>query len=251
MKLNDSATIRAKLETWLNRLSEAGYPEFHYLVIQFWTFLGDNPVLDSLCERLQQHPAPAGHMTWDGALTPLFIRNFSAELLYFDTEQDHCAFCYHVVRHCIAETHADHHQDKLQIESEFARRYYANPSLANQSWMYGYFVKNIVRPLIIYLEEALDSNKSVLAILQRYKHKCEWFQRQALHDLWSHADSKGEWVLKLHLYEYLHDNGVQFIIDPYSPLGQADLVSVPDLVSTQEGSERLIADGKLIRPGKG
>jgi hypothetical protein len=144
------------------------------------------------------------------------------------------------------ETQAHHRQEKLQIELEFARRYHPNPPLAEYTWLYSYFVNNVVRPLIIYLEEASDSNKTVLAILQRYKHKCEWFQRSALHELLSKTDSsKGEWVLKLHLFEYFYDNGVQFIIDPYSPLGKADLVSA------QQGSGQLIADGKLIKGGTG
>ena len=190
MKLNDSATIRGKLDTWLSRMAEAKYPEFHYAVKQLWTFLRNNPVLRSLCDRLEQRPAPRGHGNWDSALTPMFIRNFPADMLFFDNEEDHYAFCYQIVKHCVKETHAHHLQDKLQIEIEFARRYHPNPPLAELPWLYNYYVNNIVRPLIIYLDEALDSNKTILAILQRYKHKCEWFQRTALHELWSAADSK-------------------------------------------------------------
>src|SRR5262249_53669534 len=62
----------------------------------------------------------------------------------------------------------------------------------------------------------------------------------------SAGKGKGEWVLKLHLYEYLHDEGLQFSIDPYSPLGKADLLS-QDLIADQSDREKLIADGKLVK----
>src|SRR5262249_52675209 len=136
------------------------------------------------------------------------------------------------------ETRAHHQNDKLQIELKFARRYHPNGTLATNKWLYRHFVGNITYPLIVYLSEALDSNKAILAILERYKHKCEWFQRGTLDKLWQSDSSKGEELLKLHLFDYLHDSGLQFAIDPFSPTGKADLVA-----------EGFAADAKLIREG--
>jgi hypothetical protein len=246
MKINDSETIRAKLETWLARFKEAGYPEFHSMLRQFWCFLHKHPVLNTLCETVEATQPPLQHPTWEHALIPLFTPHEKGEMLFFDNEDHHIAYCYQILRASVMEKNANHPQAKIQMEMELARQYHPNPPLAPPDWLYNFYVKNILRPFVQHLQESLDSNKTILAILQRYKHKCEWFQRATLHELWNKADpSKGEWVLKLHLYEYLYDNGVHFMIDPYSPLGKADLVS------TQEGSERLIADGKLMKEGTG
>ncbi len=77
-------------------------------------------------------------------------------------------------------------------------------------------------------------------MLTRYKHKCEWFQRRTLFDLWNDNSSKGEKNLALHLYEYLHDQGLDFMIEPSSISGEVDLIV------DQRGEERLVADAKIF-----
>jgi hypothetical protein len=56
---------------------------------------------------------------------------------------------------------------------------------------------------------------------------------------------QGEKILASNLYEYLHDQGVQFQIEPQSASGRIDLVSA------QSGKDRLVADAKLFNPGRG
>ena len=48
--------------------------------------------------------------------------------------------------------------------------------------------------------------------------------------------------MALDLYEYLHDQGIDFHIEPHSTSG------IPDFVADQVGKERVIADTKLFWP---
>ena len=53
---------------------------------------------------------------------------------------------------------------------------------------------------------------------------------------------KGEKNLALDLYEFLHDQGIDFHIEPHSTSG------IPDFVADQVGKDRVIADTKLFWP---
>jgi hypothetical protein len=108
-----------------------------------------------------------------------------------------------------------------------------------------FFKDYFVEPLYDYLDEQIDDQGMILSILTNFKHKCEWFMRNKLLSLWESDTQRGEKALSLILYEYLHDQGIQFSIEPSSASGE------PDLVSSQVGEERLIADAKIFNPDKG
>jgi hypothetical protein len=96
-----------------------------------------------------------------------------------------------------------------------------------------------------YIDEKLDDQRLLLGLLKKYKQKCEWFQRDYLYKLCSNNPPKGEKMLVNHLYKYLHDQGIQFSIEPQSASGEADLVSI------QSGEEAIVADAKIFWPEKG
>ncbi len=54
--------------------------------------------------------------------------------------------------------------------------------------------------------------------------------------------SQGESILALQLYQYLHDQGIQFNIESKSASGRIDLIS------SQSGKDRLLADAKIFNP---
>jgi len=89
MKVNDTATLRKKLQTWQKRLALAQFPEFHYTLKQFWNFLEKNPVLAPICDQLEGRTSPPPYHNWDGMLAPFFIRHFEQEKIFFPDEQDH------------------------------------------------------------------------------------------------------------------------------------------------------------------
>ena len=84
-----------------------------------------------------------------------------------------------------------------------------------------------------------------LVLLNKFKHRCEWFHRAEMFDCFKEDTGQGEKTLARNLYEYLHDQGVQFHVEPESASGRIDLISA------QRGRDRLVADAKLFNPQRG
>jgi len=106
---------------------------------------------------------------------------------------------------------------------------------------------DIVRELFLesfyeYIDEHLDDQQAILYFLRRYKHRCEWFHAERLREEVKVDTQMGEKTLALDLYEYLHDQGIDFHVEPRSASG------IPDFVADQVGKERVIADTKLFWP---
>jgi len=102
-----------------------------------------------------------------------------------------------------------------------------------------------VQPFFDYLDEKLDDGDFVLSVLIRFKHTCEWFRREELHQLFHSQTRAGEANLAWKMYEYLYGQGIEFSIEPASASGKADMVSA------QNSSHPLIADAKVFLPESG
>src|ERR1039458_6983805 len=98
-------------------------------------------------------------------------------------------------------------------------------------------------PFYEYVDERLDDPQFILGQLVRFKHLCEWFWRDSLFTKWE-SSRLGEKALAMRLYEFLFTEGINIHIEPASASGEADMVS------SQEGTDRLIADAKIFNPDK-
>jgi hypothetical protein len=104
----------------------------------------------------------------------------------------------------------------------------------------------LVVPLFDFLLEALDEQQVTLGCLIRYAQRCEWFDRANLAEKVaerkdSDADYKQvEKLLQFDLYRYLHDQGVNFVIEPYSVRGEIDLIV------DQRGGDRHFIETKVF-----
>jgi len=105
------------------------------------------------------------------------------------------------------------------------------------------FRDRFVAPLYEYLDEQLDDQRAVCALLIKYKHRSEWFARSELQELLQDS-AHGEKRLAMDLYRYLHDQGMEFHIEPRSESGEIDLLG------DQTGEQRLALDAKIFDPGK-
>jgi hypothetical protein len=222
--------LRARLQQRVSRLESTGFELFHFRVQQVWAFFRDEPFFRGLldlveirAERLKPEVeaflSTAGRT--DGAIC-------------YSTEEDELLASYLVLKAC-AES------DDQRIEATLGRQY-AHDS--HFDVMNAAFRSVFVEPLCSYLYEAIDERGVLLAALRRYKHRCEWFRRDALYTIWQADTQRGEKRLALDLYEYLFDEGIAFHMEPSSVSGEADLVS------SQIGEERLILDAKIFNPTK-
>jgi hypothetical protein len=87
-------------------------------------------------------------------------------------------------------------------------------------------VEAIIEPFVEYLEQNLATDSDVLYLLEKYKRRVEWFDREDLYAAY-HADpARGEKVYDSDLRRFLLDQGVDFpFSQPRSASGEADSVA--------------------------
>lgn len=100
-------------------------------------------------------------------------------------------------------------------------------------------------PLFLYVEERIEGRELVMHLLRKYKKRCEWFQREALREGAIQESRRAERRLVMDLYEFLHEQGMDFAVEPTSASGE------PDLRVDQIGENRILAEAKVYWPDKG
>lgn len=218
--------LRYKLQKRVRRVSSSEYQVFHYILKQFWGFLQDQPLLIGIIDSLAAH----SHLV-ESDVNRIFEFN---DAMVFEAELENAVACFLVLKRCI-ESDNDH------IEITVAQNY-SHESKFNE--ILESFKDIFIEPFYDYLDEHLDDSSLLLSLLIKYKHKCEWFQRETLLKTWDSDTRRGEKKLAMHLYEYLYDQGINFSIEPTSASGEVDAVS------SQQGKEPLIADVKIFNPHK-
>ena len=218
-------SLRYKLQKRVRRLNAVSFHHFHATLKQFWSFLhADSILIGILTELLPRFPDLGPHVE---------TQVTKQEVVVCDDECENAAFGYLVLKKCVE---SDDQMTETTVGYSFTTDDNASSLEA--------FRTAFVEPLYEYLDEQLDDQRAILALLRRYKHKCESFQRRRLYDLWSSDTSKGEELLAFHLYEYLHDQGVNLTIEPYSESGRVDLIAA------QNSDDPLVADAKIFNPEK-
>jgi hypothetical protein len=219
--------VRYKLDKRLERLTKARFDTFHWLWLQTWAFLRENDItrgiLDDLAHRFPKAQAIAEDMFQTGRpkVGP--------------TETEHVAICYFLMKKCAASSSYTYIQELGHTSFQ----------KATPDTHVDVFRAVYVEPLFDYIGEQIDDKRVLLFLLRKYKHRCEWFHRTDLLAKCKENTRIGEGSLALDLYEYLHDQGVQFYIEPKSASGRIDLIS------TQSGKDRLVADVKIFTPDRG
>jgi hypothetical protein len=210
--------IRYKLQKRVRRLNGAEFEQFLFLLKEFWIFLDDSPLLSSMVQELL-------------AKVPDYMESVarisSQQQIFGENEAESAAIGCGVLSQYAEQGRPD------------ALFRFVSPLDVRQ--MLDRFRTRYLDPFYEYLDEHLDDRSYVLSSLIRYKHACEWFRRQQLYAQWEGDTKRGEHLLALNMYEYLHERGIEFHIQPTSASGE------PDMISLQAGShEPLIADAKVF-----
>lgn len=218
--------LRYKLQKRVRRLNSSDWQAFHYVLKQFWGFLKDQPIFAAIMQELDSEVNLVSEEVEK-------IFNDSKDIA-FKTEKENTLASYLVLKKCVESDN-----ERIETDVAFTYSYESQTNAALE-----FFKDLFVEPFYEYLDENLDDSGYMLSLLLKYKHKCEWFGKEELYNLWSENTQKGEKLLALNFYEYLYDNGIEFYIEPSSASGEADLVSA------QSTNDRLIADAKIFNPEK-
>ncbi|MEI7827137.1 MAG: hypothetical protein WCI87_04990 [Euryarchaeota archaeon] len=221
-------SLRLKLKRRVERLSPEPSPvswAFHFELCRLWDFIYKQPVLSSFLEPLAvEYPKTEEAAKW------IFDNLRKAAGTHFSTETEHTAFSYFMIKGCVEA-------NSTGIEAHIGQMYGRAGALLPQE----VFKTLFVIPLYEYLDERLDDIKVLVTILARYKQKSEWFESERLFDRLGEETRKAEEHLKSDLFDYLHDQGVDLTIEPYSVKGRIDLIL------DQKGENRVFAEAKVLR----
>ena len=158
--------LRYKLQRRVRRLNSMGHPVFHFLLKQFWGFLKSYPVFIGILEDLEHRCSEMESKS---------VEIIGGKALVFGDEMENAAVSYFVIKKCVES-------EKQIIEANVGRMY--DPGSSKHDDSLECFKEIFLEPLYDYLDEHLDDQRAILALLQHYKHKCEWFQREELLKLW-------------------------------------------------------------------
>jgi hypothetical protein len=101
-------------------------------------------------------------------------------------------------------------------------------------------------PLYEYFCEQVEECSNILYLLNKYRHRTEWFHKERLFKAYENDTAHGEEILTKDLLEYLYDQGIDFPFStPLSPSGRADIVVL------FEKDDSLVLEVKLFDLKKG
>lgn len=221
--------LRVQLQQRRNRLYKATYHSYHQELKYLFGFLNRSPYFRAIIAELVAATPDISFESWHQD-------HFGWQHVEFpDNETEKAEVCYELLLTCVEGKKVD----PLSYAHEVSTERGFDASLRD-------FTEIFVDPFLNYLHDRIDEGGSVLYILEKYKHKVEWFQRGMLFGQYLSDTKHGEQHLDAHLREYLLDQGIDYpFSSPVSPSGRADVLA--DL----ETSEPLVLEIKLFDPEKG
>jgi hypothetical protein len=213
--------LRYKLQKRIRRLNSVDVSAFIMSLRQFWRFFDGDPTYVSITELLMaRFPNAAEDVN----------KSFTEKGLFGESEDEAAALGYAMLRRLANE---DNHMVLLNLARRYGQAAKPNEALEFVS-------ETFLEPLYEYVDEHLDDQRAMLGLLLRYKHRSEWFHRDHLWQLTQSDSRNAEKSLALDLYSYLHDQGIDFTIEPSSLTGEIDLIAA------QGSSDLLLADTKIF-----
>ena len=214
-------SLRYKLQKRVARLNSVEPGIFRFTLAQFFRFFDRQPTFTGIVDDLLvQFPESETDVE----------RIFEGKALYGETEEEAAALGHGVLRRA-----ADLNSEIKPLA--FAYRNVRWPSSDHEPIE---AIREVfLEPFYEYVDEQLDDQRAMLALLLRYKHRSEWFHREALWKV-SQTKRRGEWQLAMDLYSYLHDQGMDFTIEPSSITGEVDLVAA------QGTDDPMLLDAKIF-----
>lgn len=218
--------LRYKLQKRYRKLNSADYKHFDIALLQFWKYLMSYPVYKGILDLLEMRSKKSKDDV-DKILNEKVA-------LFGEDENEAIDIAYLIVKKSLEAENSD---VIFRVAFHYSHKGDRNEAL-------DYWKDVFLEPLYEFIDEQLDDQKAILSLLNRYKCKCEWFQREYLYNLWESNTKRGEKLLANNLYEYLYDQGIDFFIEPSSISGEVDLISA------QSSDDPLLADIKIFNPSK-
>jgi hypothetical protein len=216
-------TLRYKLQKRVRRVNSAEAIQFWIALSHLFKFIDSMPLLVAVKDDLLARTTKCRvDETVDGIC--------KGETLYGETEEESAAIGYTILRKFCDNSES---VDFFNVGHSWG-------TVSNLADSIEFARTTFLEPYYEYLDEHVDDQQAILYLLRRYKQRCEWFRSETLRTMATEDSQRGEKRLAFDLYEYLHEQGIGFYIEPRSASG------IADLVAEQVGADRVVADAKLF-----
>jgi hypothetical protein len=221
--------LRYKLQKRVKKLNSSNPEIYQMLLKQFFAFLQEHKTISGIVDELDI-ASSSNRIIKE-------VDNISSQYNYqmtIESETDYAATCYSILKRC---ANSDNYFDAISVGHNLSGKSKHTEALET-------FNEYFLEPLYEYIDEHLDESGAILSVLRKYKERCEWFRRDSLYSSWASDTQRGEKHLAFDLYEYMHEQGIEFFIEPQSASGEIDMIS------SQQGNRRLLVDAKIFNPDK-
>ena len=223
-----------KLRKRVSRFGCADEPDtFRGKLAQFWQFFDRQDMFLGIMEDLL-----ARFPCIDDVVKCIYEGKFNK---WPETEEETAAIGYCVLRRLVDQPDQDI-QKLSPAVGALLHRPPVTPGILDLSTQG--VLELFFHPFCDYVDEQLDDQRIMLALLRRYKHRSEWFNREELRNL-AAKTRVAEKCLALDLYRYLYDQGIDFHLEPSSMSGKIDLIAA------QNTDDPLLLDAKVLDDKRG
>ena len=201
--------LRSRLQERRNRLYRTGFRNYDDELRYFFHFLDENPYIRSLLTTLDESLS-LDFEQWAEEVEKSRLPQLP------ESEEGRAKVFHQILRRCNTAQHSSEWQRWIRLFSS-ANRY--DDQVRE-------FTEAVIDPFVNFLHDRIDDASNVLFVIERYKLKVEWFNREELYDLYTSNTSIGEASLDKQLRAALFEGGIDYpFSQPSSPSGEADIVA--------------------------
>ncbi|MBU1636572.1 hypothetical protein KKC97_02800 [bacterium] len=156
-----------------------------------------------------------------------------------DNIEEHFVMCLEILKRTISIQANDVHKLLCIASIASGKEIY---ELGNADEAIEIIRDEVIDPILEFIDERLDSRDAIIGVLKKYKQRCEWFYRQRMREAVDQnlEGKSGERALMIDLNSYVHQESLEFFVEPASASGEADVV-----LRDSDG-RYIIIDGKYI-----
>ena len=219
--------IKLELNTSFRTVTNSNYNTYVNNLIRFYNRLAQIEIVSYKLDEIEKKYSSIEEHASE------YIKT-SERVQTYNTHEENAVLCWFILKKVINDSEVGT-EDLVRniVTSYFSDEY-------GLDVIYSSFSQYIVEPVYNFIISSLNDTNLILSILIKYKHKAEWFKKDFLYQLFESDTQRGEANLSYNLYEYLFDQGIEFHIEPKAESGR------PDLIESQTGHDRLVADVKIF-----
>jgi len=215
-------------------------------MVALWKGINSNDFSRDVVERLASREKDTIRQYTIGLFKDGQVSEGDRALDFADTPASRAAVGYQALDYLVKEARTWGDVAKAFVNAGNRYPVLEREKLAPPLYLHQRVVDMFFEPLVDYLEAVREVDDIARVAMQRYKRRCEWFERADLMDIAQNPArtpaGHAEHQFVLHFARYLYDQELEVVLEAQTPPGKARLdLLVPDV----GGDQRLVVEAKV------